>query len=165
MLGLSACGARQGGASKWAKEERRRRWKENQELWRPGARSRVARRERSPGAGVRPGERMGTTALGLAARGRSPRSSGDGSTAARFWYMRETFHKMGVRRVSGGPRALAAHVLLWRLGTPLLPRHPASGPRPPELLVLLPPPGPLLRGPLAGSSLPGYGTWGRIEAW
>lgn len=94
MLGLSACGARQGGASKWAKEERRRRWKENQELWRPGARSRVARRERSPGAGVRPGERMGTTALGLAARGRSPRSSGDGSAAARFWYMRETLPKM-----------------------------------------------------------------------
>ncbi|MXQ95222.1 hypothetical protein E5288_WYG006114 [Bos mutus] len=37
--------ARQGGASKWATEERPRRWKENQELWRPGARSRVARQE------------------------------------------------------------------------------------------------------------------------
>ena len=37
-------------------------------------------------------------------------------------------HKMGVRRVSGGPQALAARVLLWQLGTPLLPRHPASAP-------------------------------------
>lgn len=88
-------GQNAGAFSKWAKEERPRRWKENQELWRPGARSRVVRRERSPGAGVRPGERMGTTALGLAARGRSPRSSGDGSAAARFWYTRETLPKMG----------------------------------------------------------------------
>ena len=49
------------------REERPRRWKENRELWRPGARRRLARRERSPGAGVRPGKRRATTALGSAA--------------------------------------------------------------------------------------------------
>ena len=40
----------------------------------------------------------------------SPLSRGDGSAAARFWCTRERFHKMGARRVSGSPRALAARV-------------------------------------------------------
>lgn len=70
-------------------------------------------KERSPGAGVRPGERMGTTALGLAAMRPKPAEQ-----RGRLYCKPDLVHEgVTLPKMEQGlavHAALASHVLLWR---------------------------------------------------